>query len=223
MSYQILPNDNDCYTCRSNVLLCACINQTELGNVDFFGQNARRHICYQQMISYIRNFVVVCSVNGVVIAYVYVVYIFTDIFLLELRNVREVLVCRTCQCTNITELLSFFICFLRPVTGNDIVCLLGLGQQVNRNHGELQCPAALQEQYIVVIRNVHQISQILLRIIDDFLEFRRSVAHLHYGFAGSFIVQHLSSCLLQYLFRKGRRTCREINCTIAHWYLPPVN
>ena len=65
---------------------------------------------------------------------------------------------------------NFSLCgFIRNVDFFRVNC------QIQRNHCELQCSSALNEHYLVVIRNVHNVSEVSFCISKDFLEFCRSV------------------------------------------------
>ena len=88
--------------------------------------------------------------------------------------------------------------------------------QVHGDHGELECGAALDEQHLVVVGDVHQVPQILLRLIDDLLEDGGAMAHLHDAHTGTPVVHHLVPDLLQDRLRHGGGTGREIENTIVH-------
>ena len=51
--------------------------------------------------------------------------------------------------------------------------------------------AALQEQDLVVVRNVHELAKILLGFLDDAVKDLASVAHFHYRHPASAVVEHL--------------------------------
>ena len=57
--------------------------------------------------------------------------------------------------------------------------------------------AALDEQDLIVIGDVHQVTQISLGLVDDLLEHLGAVAHFHDAHAAAAVVHHLVANLLQ--------------------------
>ena len=50
-----------------------------------------------------------------------------------------------------------------PLAGDDKVGLAAFGHQVHGDHGKLGGSAALQKQYLVIVRDVHDLPQKRLR------------------------------------------------------------
>ena len=137
-----------------------------------------------------------------------------------LRDPGEVLGLSASRASCILEiLLRFFICAAGEIAGDDIVGRASLGK-IQRKSREHTGRAALQEQDLIVVRNIHDLAQILLSIADDLVIHLGTVAHLHDGHSAAFIVQHILLGFQKYLFRKHGRTCGKVidsvlkhNCT----------
>ena len=54
-------------------------------------------------------------------------------------------------------LLCFLCCLLCPLTGYDVIGHL-VFHEIHRNHGELCIAAALEKQYLIIIRNSEEFS-----------------------------------------------------------------
>ena len=106
------------------------------------------------------------TVDGVVLADVYIVSVLGDIEVGAVGNVGEGLVCGGSHCNCVAVDLCFLISLLSPLTGDYVSCLLVL-HEVHGDSRELLGSAALEEQYLVVIRNVHDVADILLGFLDD--------------------------------------------------------
>ena len=109
------------------------------------------------------------SVNGVVLADIYIIRVRADGQIGTVRDIGEGLVLggRNSICLSVD--LRLFECLLCPLSGDDIISHL-IFHQVHGNRRKLKVRAALHEQYLVIVRDLHQIAQILLRLIDDLLE-----------------------------------------------------
>ena len=86
--------------------------------------------------------------------------------------------------------LGFLEGFLRPGTGDDVVGRAP-GQQVQRDLGELQGRAALQEQHLVVGGNVQQLAQVGFGLGDDGGELLAAMAHFHHRHAAAVPVEQV--------------------------------
>ena len=195
---EIFSHDRNSDTGRCHVFLHACIDQTEFRYIDLFGQDAGGHVCYERDISCVRDVRIVCSVDRIVQCDMYIISIRTEIFSVHLRNIGESGIFRRCYDLDIAEFFCFFGSFLSPCSCDDIVSLAGLAQQVQRNHGKLQCTASLDEHYLVIVRDIHDVTQVLFCIGQNRLEFSGSVAHFHYGFPTAFIVCQISSYIFDH-------------------------
>ena len=56
-----------------------------------------------------------------------------------------------------------------------------MNAQVLRDHGKLSASTALQKEHLVVFRNIHELANLSLRMLDNRFKNRGTVAHLHYG------------------------------------------
>ena len=171
-SDQVFPDDDDGHTRRSDIFLRTCPDHAESADIHFLTENAGGHIRNQRNISGIRNIREFGAVNRVVIADVHIVRIRSEIFSADFRDVAVGVLLGAGNTFDVAEFAGFLVRLLRPLPGYNVVCLFGFSQQIERNHGELQCTAALQEQDFVVIRNVHQFTQIRLGVFNNRLELR---------------------------------------------------
>ena len=153
--------------------------------------------------------------NGLVLADVHIVCVFGNVQIIAVGDVAEVAVFAGGHHVYVTVLFRFGNRFLGPRAGLHIAGH-AVFHQVHGDHGELKCCAALDEQHFVVVRDVHQVPQILLGLVDDLLEDRGAVAHLHDAHSGAPVVHHFVPDLLQDRFRHGGGTGREIENAIVH-------
>src|SRR5699024_9554075 len=114
-----------------------------------------------------------------------------------------------CQFYSFTENSSLFPCLCSPLSSNNITGL-AIFHKVHWNHGKLCVCSALKEKYFIVIRNVHQCSQISLCFLNDRLKGFGAMTHFHNAHTCSFVIQHFICCLLQNFHRKHCRSCRKI-------------
>ena len=138
-----------------------------------------------------------------------VVGIRTEGFAGGCRNLCEVVVLGGSNRLRVAVLLRFLIGLGGELTGQNVIRLAGL-HQVQRNCRELRRRAALQEKYLVVVRNVHDGAEIRFRLLDDCFIRGRSVAHFHNGHACITVTNEFGCGFFQYGKREHRRTCGEI-------------
>ena len=62
--------------------------------------------------------------------------------------------------------------------------------------------AALQKQDFVIVRNIHQLAEILLSFLDDAVKDLSSVAHFHYGHSASAVIEHFFLCFFKNFLRQ---------------------
>ena len=74
------------------------------------------------------------------------------------RNVSEILILAACSCYSVGELLSFFVSLAREVTRKDIVSFAVL-MKVEGDGLELHRSAALNEDDVIVLGNVHKLTK----------------------------------------------------------------
>ena len=153
------------------------------------------------------------AIDGIVLADIHIVTVFSDWQIGAVGNISKVLVGRRGHCVGLAEKLGFLPGFLGKLTGDDVI-RHPIAHQVHRHHGKLLAGAALHEQDLVIVRNAHQCPQVRLGFIDDLLVGLGPVAHLHYGHTGAPVVQHFSGGLLQNRLRQNRGTGGKIIDTI---------
>ena len=91
---------------------------------------------------------------------------------------------------DIAVFLGLFVCLVGEVAGHDVACA-SAAHEVHGDAGELQCRAALQEQYAVVVGNLEQATQRRLGVVDDLLIHGGAMAHLEDRHPASAVVEHL--------------------------------
>ena len=109
------------------------------------------------------------AVDGLVLADVDVVGVFSELELVDIGDIGEVAVLARCHAARITEQLCLLESLLRPRAGNDVVGL-AVQHQVHGDGRKLLGRAALQEEHLVVVGNAHQIAQVGFGLFDDALE-----------------------------------------------------
>lgn len=186
-------DDNDDHTCRSDVLLDAAVDDAVLRDIHRLRQEAGGNVRYQRLTLGVRQLLEFCTVNGVVLADINIVRILADRKVRAVRNVGKGLILGGSDLIRFSVFLRLLVRLLRPLAGNDVIRHPVL-HQVHRDHRKLLRSAVLQEQYLIVIRDVHQLAQILLRLPDDPVKNLSAVAHLHHRHSASSVIQHLICC-----------------------------
>ena len=150
------------------------------------------------------------AVNRVVHADIDIVGIGSEILSLCLGNISEGLVGRRSDSFCVAVLLRFGKRLFRPLTGDDIVSLPALVHEVERNGGKLGRSTALKEKHLIVIGNIHQLTQKRFCAVNDrFVDFR-TMRHFHNRLTAALIIEHFGGSFIQYGFGQHRRTCRKI-------------
>ena len=113
-----------------------------------------------------------------------------------------------------SNVLRFLDCFLRPRTGDEVICrrfiVSGGRQQVHRQLCELLGRSTLQEEHPVIGRNAHQFTKVGLGRLNDGRELLAAMAHLHYAATGAVPVEQFVLDLLQHFGRQNGRARSEI-------------
>ena len=163
------------------------------------------------------------AVDGLVLADVDVIGVLGNVQIGAVGDVGEILVGGGGDDLYLAILLGLGNRLLGPRAGLHIARLAVL-HQVHGDHGELHRAAALNEQHLVVVGNVHQLTQIGFRIRRDLLEHLGAVAHLHDAHTAAAVVHHLVPDLLQHGLRHHSGTGGEIECTtVFHLVVPPFS
>ena len=197
---QILPDNGDDHTCRSDILLNATVNNTIIRYIDRFRKETGGHVRHENLSFRIRQLFVLRSVDRIILADINVIGFLIDRQIAAVRDIRKRFVCTGRNGIRLAVLLCFLPCFLCPLSRNDIVCNT-VFHQIHRNHCKLQTCAALHIQNSVIIRNLHQITKVCFCLVDQVIEYLGSVTHLHHGLSASPVIQHFLLCLFQHFFR----------------------
>ncbi|MNO92653.1 hypothetical protein D3C76_842340 [compost metagenome] len=131
-------------------------------------------------------------------------------------NGEVVVLGRTGDHVDVAETASLFDGLLRPDAGFHVVRHAALGQQVQRDLGELLAGAALQEQHLVVGGDGQQVTQVLLGLLGDGDVLIAAVAHFHDRQATALPVEHFGLGALQYSGGQRRGTGAEVIGSLAH-------
>ncbi len=216
MAEQVLTDDDHHQPGRADVLLRPGIDQAELRHVDRPRKDVRRHVNDQWGIAQLRHPIELQAADGLVAGVVQIGRAIAQLPVVLSGN-REVVVRlgsrRDVHAPETTGLLDRLA---RPDAGIDIVGHATLGQQVQRNLGELLAGPALQEQHLVVRRNRQQIAQILLRLFGDGSVIVAAMAHFHDRQALAMPVEKLRLGALKDGFGKRSRTGTEVKGAFAH-------
>ena len=90
-----------------------------------------------------------------------------------------------------------------------------LGSKIHGYHVELQAGAALNEEYIIVIAKPHELLDIGLGLIVDFVVLLRTMADLQNGHAAFTEIQEFRLGLLQHRQRQHGRSGIKVIDTIC--------
>ena len=123
--------------------------------------------------------------------------------------------------TDLAVLLCLLAGQIGEVASNRIVRLAGPADKVQRNGRELARSSGLEEEDMVVLRNVHQPAQLILCLLKDVHKHLGPVAHLHHGHAGISVVGKFRPGALQYGQREhGRTGGKIVNTGVTHGKSP---
>src|SRR5699024_4742147 len=111
------------------------------------------HVGHQIFAFCVRKGFELGAVDGVVLTDVYVIGVLVDRQIGAVRNIGEGLILGGSDLHSLAVAAGFLICLLCPLAGHDVIGY-AVFHQVHRNSGELLGRAALQEQNLIVIRNV---------------------------------------------------------------------
>ena len=175
---EVFTNDGDDDTCRSDILLHAAVHDGIFGDVYRLGKEAGGDVCHKVVTLGIGQLVELCTVNGIVLADIYVIRLFGNIKVAAVRNVAVGLVFRGSNGNGIAVLSGFLVGFLGPLSGDDIGCDM-IAHKVHGNCRKLGPGAALQEKHLIVVGNIEKIAKICFCFLDDSVEDLSAMAHLH--------------------------------------------
>ena len=212
---QILADDGDDHTGGADVLLDTGIDHAVVRNIARLRQEHRGLVRDQGLALRVRQLLPRRAVDSLVLADIDIIRILFDRQIGAVGNVSIVAVLGGSGDIDLAVFLRLGNGLLGPCAGFDIDRLAIL-HQIHRDHGKLQRCAALNEENLIVIGDPHQITQILLSLVDDGLENLRTVRHLHNAHTGAAVVQQLVADLFQHRNRHGRGTGGEIISTVVH-------
>ena len=110
----------------------------------------------------------------------YIIGIRTERIAGGFRDHGEILLLGGRDCFGISVFESLLIRLGGELSGEDIVRLARF-HEIERYGRKLRGCAALEEEHRIVVRDLHELAQIRLRLFDDRFIGRRSMAHLHNG------------------------------------------
>ena len=93
-----------------------------------------------------------------------------------------------------------------------------LVHEVERDRGKLQRCAALHEDDLVVVRDIHDLAQLRFGLHDDIIKHFGAVAHFHDGHAAAFKVDEIVPRAFEHFQRKHGRAGREIVDPVVKHY-----
>ena len=220
---QILTDDDHGHAGGPHVLLHASPDQAVVRDVAGAGEEHGGLVGHQHMALGVGQLVPSGAVDGLVFADVDIIAVVGDVQIAAIGDVGEVLILGGGDDVHLAEFLGLGNGLLGPCAGFHIAGLTVL-HEVHGHHGELHGAAALNEQDLVVVRDVHQLAQVGLGLVGDLLEHLGAVAHLHDAHTAATVVHHLVPDLLQHGLRHHSGTGGEIECTtVFHLVVPPFS
>ena len=217
MTGQVFLDDDHGEAGGSHVLLSAGVDQAELAHVHGTGENVGGHVADHGHLAGLGDILPLGALDGVVGAVIEVVGLGVQLQLILAGDVDVLLVLGGSGDVHGAVLLGFLHGLVGEVAGNGVISLAGAGQQVQGDHAELHGGAALEEEDLIALGDVHQLAELGLGIVEDLLEHLGAVAHLHNGHAGAIVVGDFRAGALEDLQRKHGGTCGEIeNAIVGH-------
>ena len=211
-AFEHLVRDDDHGQARgTGILLGAGVEQPELAHIDRPGEEVRRHVADERRVVDRRRTSELDALDRLVRRVVDVGRGRRQVEFLVIRNPHEVVGLAVPCHVDLALAARFDRGLAAPGAGQDVARWQVLAaQQVDRDHGELERCAALQEQHPVVVRDGKQFAQVGLRFGQDRVERRRTVADLQHGTAGAGQREQIPLYLLQDRQREHRRSRREV-------------
>ena len=141
---QILPDDHDDHTCRSDIFLYTAVYDSVFRDIHRLRQETGRHIRHQRFALGIRQGLKFGSIDRIIFTNVYIICIGTDRQIGAVRDIGKGLILRGSDLICFSVFLCFLIGFLCPLSGHDVVRDL-VFHQIHGNHRELLGRASLKE------------------------------------------------------------------------------
>ena len=204
---QVLADDHDGHSRGGEVLLRAGVDDAELRDVHRLGEDVGGRVAHERDIPGLGERGHLGAEDRVVRGDVDVVVISLD--LRDLGDVGVVLVLGGGDDVDGHPALRFLERLAGPDAGVDVRGF-ALLLEVERHHRELEARAALEEENLVVRRDIHELAEEGLGFRDDRLKRLGAMAHLHNGLARPVAVEHLGGGALENFLGQHRGTCGEI-------------
>ena len=211
---EILTHDDDYHARGADVLLNAAVDHAVIGYVAGLGEEHGALVGNKDLALGVGELLIGGAVDGLILADIDVIGVLADGQIGAIGDIAVVAVLAGCDKVDLAVLLRLGIGLLGPVAGDDVIGNAVL-HEVHGDHGELEGRAALDEHYLVVIGDVHEVAKILLGLVNDLLEDLGTVAHLHDAHAGAFIIHEVVTNALKHLLGEDGGTCGEVVNTIV--------
>lgn len=205
----IVSNDHDRRSRWAHVLLGASIKHRVLGHIYVPAQNVGTHVANRRD-RHLNVGQKVDALNGLVAGPVNISCVRAKAEIAKIGHVGVVVVLSVIDQIDVKTAVSSFPCFLAPFTGHDVVADFAIAQQVHRNHRVLHAGAALQKQNLVVVRHLHQRSEIIDGCVVNVIIVFATVTEFQDGHSGALIVEHVIPNLFEDLNGQGAGSGREI-------------
>ena len=210
VTYKILTYYNNGNAGGGNIFLRTRIQNAEFCNINRFREYAAWNISHKRHIARIGQLVVFCAVNGVVHTNVNIIRLGVEIGAGGFRDIRKGLIRTWSHGSCLAVARRLFVSLVSPLTCYNIIRLAVFGHKVQRHHCKLGWSAALQKQHIIIIGNIHNFAEVLLRLVKYCLIFLWAVGHLHNRLPRLAVFHHFRSSGLQNILGQHWRACAEI-------------
>src|SRR5882672_1027328 len=220
MAEQVFAHDDDDEARRADVFLRAGVDQAELRHVERARENMRGGVRHERHLPRFRDPVELDPAYGLVRGVVHVRRLRVELPRGLLRRIGEILALRARRYVHLAEAVRLLDRLLAPRARIDIVGGLFPGEEVHGNCREVQRRAALEEQHLVIGRNLEQLAEILLRGRGDLDELLAAMAHFHHRHARTVPVEHFRGSLREHLLGQDCRARAEIDHP-RHWPAAP--
>ena len=204
-------------TGRADVFLGAGIDKAEFADIDGARQNGRRHVRDQRHIAGVGHKVILDAFHGFIRAVVYIGGGRVQVPLVG-QGTRAVFGGgKTVQYPYLAHFFRFCHGGFGPLTGHDVIGFGILAHQVQRYSGKLATATALQKQHLVIVRHLHQVTQILLGLGRNGHIVGAAMAEFHHRHTQTVKIAKLGLSLLHDLNRQHGRTCAEVINHLLHF------
>jgi len=194
-----LPGNHQCHARRAQVLLDTGVNEAEPGEIQRPGKHIRGHIRDEGHTAGFRDVVVLSAVDGVVIADMQIGCVVAELDLLLGRDMAEVRFLAGSGHMAHAQNLGFLVGLAGKAAGKHIVADFAIGGEIQRNHVKLHAGAALDEQYLIIIAQSHELLDIGFGLIVYSIVGLGPMADLGDGHAGVLEIQEFGLGFLEYL------------------------